>query len=156
MSAPQRQNRRLGVLLLGPLLLTLLGCGKPAGSVSGTVTFQDKPLPSGTVIFYSQDGTGYPATIRPDGTYALDKIPVGPAVICVVTQDPAQSPAARSPGMAMDPGKMGNPGAAKPGTRPDQPAGKYVAIPEHYRRPDQSNLSFDVASGENKHNIELK
>lgn len=56
-----------GTCSLGVLLLTmLLGCGAPEGpakfDVSGNVTYQGKPVPTGTVTFYpnTEKGTSGP------------------------------------------------------------------------------------------------
>lgn len=67
-----RLSALAGSLVVLPLLT---GCGSgnpPTAPVTGTVTFQGKPLPAGTVIFTPTAG-GPPATgeIQPDGTYTL-------------------------------------------------------------------------------------
>ena len=69
--------KRRAILLLGVALLTL-GCG-PAGPqkypVSGTVRYQGKPLPLGTVMFVAQDGPASgPAPIDSSGRYQLEAV----------------------------------------------------------------------------------
>jgi hypothetical protein len=50
--------------LLLALALSVAGCNSsPPGTypVSGTVTFDDRPLPEGNIIFSNADGTGVPS-----------------------------------------------------------------------------------------------
>jgi hypothetical protein len=39
-------------------------------SVKGTVTYEDKPITSGTINFISEDGSSY-GELKPDGSYEL-------------------------------------------------------------------------------------
>ena len=49
-------------------------------------TYNDQPLPSGTVDLHERRRQGQPkADIQPDGTYKIDKMPTGPAKIAVLT-----------------------------------------------------------------------
>src|SRR4051794_18548545 len=53
----------------------VLGCGG-SGSVSGSVTYDGKPLPGGNVAFVSaQGGPTLSATIDSGGNYTIGKIP---------------------------------------------------------------------------------
>ena len=66
-------------LLVGVLCWTLVGCqpSKPATvAVSGTVTWQGKPLPAGDVLFVAEDGLDVPDHDRvKDGHYQLQVKP---------------------------------------------------------------------------------
>jgi hypothetical protein len=64
--------------------LTAAGCGR-TGKVSGTVTFQGKPLPGGKIIFYSEEGRPSGTGFIEDGRYEVADAPVGPCKIVVST-----------------------------------------------------------------------
>jgi hypothetical protein len=130
-------------------VLALAGCGPGAGSVSGKVTYKDKPLPGGTVTFFAPDKKAYPAVIGTDGTYTLDRVPVGPAKITVA---PPVALGPMRPGMKMDPSKVGG---APEGAAP-APAEKPVSLPEKYQDPEKSELTYTVTTGKQEHNIPLK
>ena len=68
--------------LLGCFLLAQ-GCGPAKGKVSGKVTFEGKPVPSGQVMFMGQDGVPRQAEIQPDGTYEVANLPFGEAIVTV-------------------------------------------------------------------------
>mgnify|MGYP000558696834 CR=1 FL=1 len=57
------------------MLLTILGCGKskpPIAPVTGTVTFENKPLPDRAIIhFMSDEGFGSSCELQPDGTFKM-------------------------------------------------------------------------------------
>jgi hypothetical protein len=97
--------------------------------VSGTVTFKGQPLPGGSVILLSQQGTTAimrGGAIREDGSFMLDA-PIGPAKVAIHNADIKE----RHPN-------------------------RYVAIPAKYADADKSGLTYEVKSGENKDvNFEL-
>ena len=65
-------------MVLSTLVLAVVGCGEPRGSVSGKVTYKDKALAGGTVVFVSEDKKNQDrALIQPDGTYLAKNVPVG-------------------------------------------------------------------------------
>jgi hypothetical protein len=135
------------------LLLVILvsaGCGNPAGTVWGKVTFEGNPLPSGNVSFAPDDKSAgnKGAVISPiaeDGSYSLSNVPVGKVTITVETKSSA--PAAAPPGAKMNV-PAGAPNYAGPGT-------KHVDIPERYSQFDKSGLSYEVKSGRQTHDIQL-
>jgi hypothetical protein len=107
-------------------LLTLTGCERGRGDVSGTVTLNGKPLPGGMVTFVPDNGPAEATRIGEDGKYAITNVLTGPARITVVTQQPV---------------RMHENGKAF------EPLGKYVPIPERYRDPEMSGLRLDVKRG---------
>jgi hypothetical protein len=139
-------------LTLG-LLLAVLGCGsEPHGKVSGKVTFNDKPMTGGTVVFATADGkrTEY-AQIQPDGTYSSPNVPVGE--IHVAVWPAPKNVMANMPPEAKGKIPLDNPEAAKIyGKKTDD----YVDIPQPLRDPTKSNLSVKVNSGEQTYDIPLK
>jgi len=67
-----------GGTFLATALLLLGGCG-PNGPatypVTGTVSYQGKPVPLGTVLFVAKDGPpSQPAPIGSEGTYRLEAV----------------------------------------------------------------------------------
>ena len=119
--------------------------------VTGTVTFQGKPLEQGTVIFDIQGAPGGKAMIK-DGkivdptTYKTgDGIPIGSARIAVYSTKPVES-------------------APRP-VDPNIPAGLQSSggmssvvslIPTKYTRPDTSGLTCEITPKNNVINLVLE
>jgi hypothetical protein len=134
-----------GVLWAGTVLLLLpgIGCGPRVGHVSGRVLYNDRPLPSGTVLFVGVDGTrrGF-SPIAADGTYRIQNIPVGPVKVAVVSE-PRVPPGLRN--------------AAGPGSSPrDRVKDDHVPIPPRYGDAAHSDLTYTVAGGRQTQDILLK
>jgi hypothetical protein len=146
----QALGRLAALLALGLAVQALLGCGQPAGSVSGKVTLKGQPMAGGTVTFLGADDRGASSPIEPDGTYTVSRVAVGVARIAV--SPPASGPALPK-GVKMDPGKMGAPAGAAPA---DPPGGKKVFIAEQYQDPTKSGLTYEVKAGRQDYNIDLK
>lgn len=122
---------------IAPLLVGLLvctGCSEEKKVdenrtiVAGTVTFDGKPLPAGSISFGSStDARGSTVPIR-DGKYASDGVPLGSNTVTIDTSSV----------------RFGNPA-------------KFVEIPERYMDPTKSGLTVDVKPGTNENvNFELK
>jgi hypothetical protein len=91
--------------------------------VSGTVTYQGKPLPGGEVMWCTtKDGAAIlrGGHIRDNGTFALDT-PTGPAKIAIHVADLKKNQSSR-----------------------------YVEIPSKYSNVEQSGLSYEAKDGDNK------
>jgi len=99
-------------------------------NVSGTVTYQGKPLPGGEVMWCTaKDGISIArgGHIRENGTFALDT-PTGPATIAIQVTDLKKA----------------------------QPS-RYVEIPAKYADAQKSGLTHEAKEGDNKDvNIDLK
>lgn len=144
------QQRRL-LLFLPPLVVVvLIGCGSNSGSVTGKVTYKDKPLPGGTVTFVTADKKVSTAVIGSDGTYTINKVTAGPVKIAVY---PLAPPQPMMEGTKMNPGAMGAPAPEAPPAATDS---KSVKLPQQYQDPEKSGLTYTVKSGKQEHNIELK
>jgi hypothetical protein len=138
------------------LLLLLAGCSSQ-GTITGKVTYQGNPLPSGTVTFVpEQGGQAVTCDIR-DGEYKVTKISPGPAKIAVST--PSNPGEVKSFINKMQPPEMKEKMA--PGKSP--PAGfdksaeppKPVPIPKKFNDPNNSGLTYTVKSGSQVHDIDL-
>jgi hypothetical protein len=112
------------------------------GEVTGTVLYQGKPLPSGTVLFVGPDGSrrGF-SPIATDGTYRIQQVPVGPVKIAVVSEPRVPRGLMRASG-----------------PRPQSPGpttSDYVPIPNRYQEPDRSGLTYTVGAGKQIQDIIL-
>jgi len=98
-------------------------------AVTGTVTFQGKPLPAGVVTFVGAENQASVAAIKEDGTYKIDALKPGTYKVTIDTE----------------------------GLKGDEKLAKfYVAIPKKFSEPDKSGLEVKVETGVSTHNIELK
>jgi hypothetical protein len=136
-------------------LLFAAGCGKSGGTITGTVTYKGQALKGGMVVFTPADG-GNPisAEIQPDGTYTIEKVPVGAAKVSVQTAylKPVPGGAGRGYGPPPD-------APNEAGYKPPDPSGtkdKYTAIPSQYEEAATSGLTYTVTSGSQKHDITLE
>lgn len=143
-------NRILYSLLLLACFLVVAGCGEPTGSLTGKVTYNDKPVANGTVVFMGAEKTVH-VPIDENGTYTSDKVPVGDVKVAVM-------PAPRPPGSFMPKG------AKIPDSAKDTPQGKmyleaqnsFVAIPDNLQDPTKSGQTVKVTGGAQTYDIALK
>jgi hypothetical protein len=138
MSRVDLARRGVGAALL---LVLFTGCGPGRGELKGTVTYQGKPLRTGTVTVFGGDGMPRQSQIKEDGSYAIPDIQAGAIKAAVVSTDPVQNqPSQRIPGTP----------------RPKIERGGWFPIPEKYSDVATSELSFDLQRGSNSWPIELK
>jgi hypothetical protein len=176
---PLRFGRAAAVLTLA---FALVGCSRPVGTVSGSVSYNGKPLKGGSVTFVSQDGnTSRSADISETGTFSVDKLAAGEYKVCVDTSFLAPQNTSGLPTMGSG-GKMMVPPPSSPtipkgaktappkdanvpeGYAPSDPAAmasanndkKYVKIPEKYKDPATTDLRFEAKGGAETFPIELK
>ena len=132
-------------LLLALATLLAAGCGRPTrASVSGTVTYKNQPVGVGRVTFHFDKNQSPSAELKPDGSYTLTDVPVGEAKVTVE---------------AVDFSRMAGATAAPKGTPviPDSsPKGKFVRVPDKYKSPASSQLSFPVKGGSQQIDIPLQ
>ncbi len=128
------------IVLTGLLCaINFIGCsggGKelPSGSVSGTVTYQGKPVVEGRVDFESDPpGYGAGATIK-DGQFAIEGgVVLGKYKVAIIPPPPPPP----------------QPGVAPTDTDP-------ADIPEKYRSLTTSDLTAEIKDGKNELKFELK
>jgi hypothetical protein len=131
-------------LVLG---LAVAGCAPGKGSVSGKVTFNDAPLPKGTITFTQQGGDRNPySALISDGSYSLDGVPAGEMIVTVVTVDPA---------------KVGGGGGPAPGGEDRPPVGGkpspgFVPIPARYGKLEESGLKVTIRPGSQTYDVPLQ
>jgi hypothetical protein len=121
--------------LFAGVVMAAIGCGG-TGTVTGKVTFKDKPLPGGLVVIYDSGGETHQGQIGTGGAYTVGNIVPGPAKVSVRTVK------AR--------GSINNPEGLK------APYGPYVQIPLKYSDPEKSGLKLDVKTGKQEYQIDLK
>jgi hypothetical protein len=146
--------------LVAVLLLGAAGCAKQA-TVTGRIKYKDKYLGGGIVVFSVGDKGGARADIGEDGSYRLDKVPVGHAIITVETKSLAPTP------FSPKAGPNANVNVKPPPNLPPEAAnnplyggggqkkGTYVPIPDKYGDPTLSGLFYDVQPGPQEHDIDL-
>jgi hypothetical protein len=112
------------------------------GRVSGTVTYQGKPVTAGTVSFVATDTTRPNANgnIGPDGSYTLQTTEPG---------DGAQVGDYKIVVSGKNPDELNNP-------LPGAPIKVKSVLPSKYEKPDTSELKATVAPGSQSIPIELK
>lgn len=149
-------------LCLGAILLAG-GCSGGKGVVNGKVLYKGKPIPGGSVSFTSDKGDKegvWSSPIEEDGSYTIRGVPAGTAKITVETD--SFRPALASVGAQRGGGGVSaqfmkenlekmNPQMADP-----ERAKRYVPIPAQYRDATKSNLTYEVKSGKQEHDIDLK
>jgi hypothetical protein len=125
------------------LLLLAAGCGSSGGltEVTGTVRFQGRPLPSGSVTFVGADGARSHSAINETGEYRVQGVARGKARISVVSEP-------RVPAGLMKPG----PGGPAAPARVEKP----IAIPKHFNKAESSGLSVEIDSRKQQHDIDLE
>jgi hypothetical protein len=131
-------RRRAGRAALLALLLgtSLTGCRPGQGEVSGTVRYNGRPLPFGTVQFLGRDGVPYAAAIQPDGTFSA-RVPAGEAKVIVSCVD--------EPRLTSYTGQLAS---SRGRVAPRGPApGNFSLIPTRYADWDASGLTVQVRRG---------
>jgi hypothetical protein len=153
-------RRSLWVVLLAGLVGS--GCGGGKGEVSGTVTYQGKPVTIGTVTFLdanTNQALASSAIIR--GKYAMAKVPAG-LVKVLVTVPPPPPPGGERIRLSLKKVKEEQKKKATlkdSAPPPDESGGQPVpqfTIPAKYGSPDQSGLTYTVRPGAQQHDIELE
>jgi hypothetical protein len=126
---PDRWWLRFVALVL--LVLTVSGCGRGAGDVSGKVSFKGSPLTGGWVTFNYPNGKHTPVSgaIGPDGTYRIAGCPAGEARLTVRA-------------------------ASKQGKKANGP--KPPPIPVRFADPEKTDLVVTVKGGSQRLDLELK
>jgi hypothetical protein len=140
---------KVGVLILA---VTVGGCGKRTGTVEGTVKLGEEKLGSGTVTFFGSGGSIKTSPISAQGTYKIEGIPTGPAIITVETT-PHPDTFGRNPNLPPPPKDM-------PESKDEKSRlptfGKYVEIPLKYKDQEKSGLTYTVQAGPQPFDIVLK
>jgi hypothetical protein len=137
-----------GVLII---VVGLFFLGRPSGVVKGKVTFRGKPVYTGAVVIVGKDGVAAAGPIETDGSYVVQKVPVGDVAVGVISKDPVYLHHVTVLRSSRTP---------VPASAFRAPSGldrrKWFPIPKEYEEPVRSGLSFSVKKGDNQYDIELK
>jgi len=133
--------------------LAVAGCGQSTGKVSGKVSYKGAILKGGTVSFFAADKRNATTTIKEDGTYTVENVPVGPVKITVDTDALKPKAGVGGPSYKPPPGMTPPGGYAPPD--PAEMAKRYVQIPPQYADQDKTTLTYTVKSGSQEHEIKL-
>lgn len=151
-----RRTAIVGLVLAVPLAT---GCPERTGTVSGTVTFANKPLPGGIITFAPAQQGHFPmsAPIDEQGHYQVT-LAVGEYQIAVDNQELDKKSHAGPPPKLPAGIKLPPPAKADTPAKEKEPAvaGRYVAIPKKYYSASTSGLTYSVTAGPQPHDIELK
>lgn len=129
------------------LALAVVGC-QNRGDLSGTVTYQDRPLGYGTVLVVGSDGNTHQGPIEEDGRYTVRGVLTGPARLAVNSPDPV-TPLVSRDGERRD-------ADDEEMRRRSALRSKWFAVPAKYGAPGTSELTVEVQKGMNAHDIRLK
>ncbi len=136
------------MLILGALCMA--GCANQTGSVTGKVTYQGKPVVIGSVMLFNEETlVRAQETIRPDGTFQIDRIPYGAYAVTVHSADPGMRPAGRP----VPDNLRKHPKETEPPIRPG--ADKWFASPERYSDWRRSGVSVTVSKPNTSFDIQL-
>jgi len=146
-------------VLVGLLALAAAGCGKHATTtVRGKVTFGNQPVGMGRVIFLAADNTQGTAQLGADGTYTMTDAPVGDVRIAVeIPQRPnimTQLPPAPWDKPPADGSQPSVPEAEKMKSS-TVPTGTWTYIPDKFKDPSTSGLTWTVPAGGGDHDLPL-
>lgn len=131
------------------LLLATAGCGgQRLVSVSGKVTYHDKPVVYGTVLALCSTGITYNANIEPDGGYRFENIPQGQVQFAVISPEPIEFDASAR--------RAGRGGGPTPAAVPTIDKSKWFAIPDEFGDPRRSNITTAVNEVGTVYNIQLR
>ncbi len=146
--------RAIGLLCVGCVLLTTLGCGSGPDmrSVTGRVTYEGKPISEGTVTFYPAGG-GRPAIghLGSDGAFTLttfqkdDGALLGEYKVTIEAKQVSNVPP--------EPKTLTEEIAQAPASR--ERANVTWLVPEKYTDQTRSGLTAVVADGANQIDFDL-
>jgi hypothetical protein len=129
-------------------LVAIAGCTEPVGSVSGEVRYKGAPLPYGQITVFRADGRSASSVIE-DGAFEIHKAPVGEVKVTVQS---LSAPGARTMLFRPDGSKDDD----DPPTPNDARGQKPVRIPDRYKDPAKSGLSFTIHAGAQTHDVDLQ
>ncbi len=145
---------------LALLTLGAIGCGGEKGDLSGTVSYNGKPVVLGSVLLIGADAKPRTAWIEADGTYHFDDVPAGEAKLAVFSPDPAKQDKSRKKQAELKKKRLEKDKSLPP--EPDSPAlpavdrTKWFAVPALYSDIDHSGLHVTIIPGPNTYHLDMK
>jgi len=125
-------------------LVLLGGCGAPQAQITGTVTFEDRPVTSGTVMAVGKDGVPHYGQIAENGRFLVASVPPGAVQWAVTSPDPsAEIVPLPAPGQPLPPDRAST-------------DAKWFPIPDRYAITSRADLQSNAQPGPNQFDIRLK
>ena len=121
---------------IGVILACQMGCGQKSAKLSGKVTLNSKSLVWGTVNLQSEDEKAYQGQIQPDGSYEIDKVPLGKYAIMIFSPEPVSAKGRKKKDLP--------PQAEQNFKKKEELREKWFAIPAKYGDYAESGLSVTV------------
>jgi hypothetical protein len=150
LSSPGRLGRWLVLVLF--VLVGLAGCSGTTSTVTGKVSYKGTLLKGGNITFLGEEGKGsVSGPIGEDGSYKLEKVPVGEAKITVETDSLRRRAQAHSYKAPPDAPK----GAGSAGISAEEAQRRYVEIPLVYSDPSATSLRCTVKAGKQDFDVKL-
>ena len=139
------------------VLLVLVGCGSGTGAVTGRVTFQGKPVVSGSVVMLGADNKLVSGPLDAEGRYAINGVPLGTVQVAVVSPNPAPPRLSkrREKMIKLLEEKKDVQDSPAPAA-PKVDSSKWYPLPKQYELADTSGITTTIHSGDNTFDIELK
>jgi hypothetical protein len=133
MPRPRLRQHAIGLLFLA----ALAGCGSKLSTVSGKITYRDKPVTRGQISFIAADGQSASTTLDADGGYTVAQVPRGELTV-IISSFEAE-------------------GAEKLGIKilPKAPKLRSL-VPERYNEAETSPLKVMVKSSHHRYDFDLK
>lgn len=138
-------------IVLPAVLIVAAGCGGGGSkaTLSGKVLYKGQPVTGGSMILHYAN-SGYPVTIDPDGSYAVNQLPLGEVTATVDTEN--LNPKKPTYGG----GKGKTTGSPAPAGATQVSGGTYVKVPTKYAKMATSDLKLTIKGGRQEHTFELK
>lgn len=143
------QVTKLLTIVIIAFILAASGCssGLDLGQVTGRVTIQGKPVPSGVIMFYPENGPTAVGEIRADGTYTLSTIKPGDGAIVGLHRVTIQSTKVGS-GQLVEPKRFEDElNTGRGGRKVLVPGAVEWLVPQRYSQLSTSELSATVRRG---------
>jgi hypothetical protein len=135
---------------LACVLSSLWGCQPQLATVQGHITYCDRPLAGGSIIFYCANGQIVRGLIGPEGYYQVTNVPYGLARVAIHAFQ-AQPRGLRLP-QKLPPTSNGPiaPGAGAP-------SNPHVSdLPARYAHPEESGLYLVVDQPQTLYDVDLR
>jgi hypothetical protein len=123
------------------------GCSAGTGSLSGTVSYRDKPVVYGTVMALCSDGITRSTNITPEGRYQFESLPRGLVQLTVVSPEP--------PDLTVESKRAGRTGGSPAAPTVSVDRSKWQSLPAKYADPRTSGQRTTVDSGSARFEIKL-
>jgi len=148
--------QRLAVLMPIAFTFAIVGCGASTATVTGKVSYQDKTVKGGVVMFVVENKGSMQGPISEDGSYTVKDVPAGPVKVCVDTSSMNPATASAAPKYAPPKDAVAPQGFGSGGPDRAELKRRYVAIPERYADPAKTTLTTTVTGGAYKYDIKLE